>query len=302
MELDGFTMVRANRSKYSGKRKGSGLVVFINSRWCHPGHVTIKQQICTPDTELLAVSLRPYYLPREFSHVLAVIVYIPPSTALSRACDVIHSSIPELQTAHPSTFIFILVNRDFNHVNASETLPDFKQHVTCSTRLNTTLDMLFANVKDTYRSTALPPLGGSDHNLVRARPAIMRLPTTTRTIPQWSEEVEEELRGCFGTTDWEMLKGAYGEDIDGLTVCITDYIRFCEETTVPTKKVWCFPNSKPWINGKIKALLKEKRRLFTTGDTEGAKAVQKEVKNIKKDWKLDWRPTTPRRCGGGLRK
>lgn len=275
--------VRADRSKSSGKRKGGGLVVFINSRWCHPGHVTIKQKICTPDIELLVVSLRPYYLPREFSHVLAVTVYIPPSAAPSRVCDVIHSSIAGLQTAHPSTFI--LVNGDFNHVNVSRRLTDFKQYVTCNTRQNKTLDMLFANVKDAYKSTALPPLGGSDHNLVRLiptyMPAIKRLPTTTRTIPQWSEEVEEELRECFRTTDWEMLKRVDGEDIDGLVVCITDYIRFCEEVIVPTKKVRCFPNNKPWINGNIKALLKEKRRVFKTGDTEGAKAVQKELKELR---------------------
>lgn len=181
---------------------------------------------------------------------------------------------------HPSAFI--LVNGDFYHVNVSRTLTDFKQYVTCSTRQNKTLDMLFANVKDAYRSTALPPLGGSDHNLVRLvptyMPAIKRLNTSTRTFPQWSEEVEEELRECFRTTDWEMLEGAYGEDIDGLAVCITDYIRFCEEVIVPTKKVRCFPNNKPWINGKIKALLKEKRRVFKTEDTEGARMVQRELK------------------------
>lgn len=26
----------------SGKRKGGGLAVFVNDRWCNPGHVTIK--------------------------------------------------------------------------------------------------------------------------------------------------------------------------------------------------------------------------------------------------------------------
>lgn len=48
---------------------------------------------------------------------------------------------------------FILVNADFNHVNVSRTLIDFKQYVTCNTRQNKTLDMLFANIKDAYRST-----------------------------------------------------------------------------------------------------------------------------------------------------
>lgn len=73
--------MRADRSKSSGKWKGGGLVVFINSRWCQPGHVTVKEQICNQDIELLVVSLRPYYLPREFSHVFAV--YIPPSAVVT---------------------------------------------------------------------------------------------------------------------------------------------------------------------------------------------------------------------------
>ncbi len=46
------------------------------SLWCNPGHVTVKECICTPDIELMAAGLRSYgYLPWEFSHAIAVIVY-----------------------------------------------------------------------------------------------------------------------------------------------------------------------------------------------------------------------------------
>lgn len=34
-----------------------------------PGHVTVKEQLCAQDVELMAVGLRPYYIPREFSRV-----------------------------------------------------------------------------------------------------------------------------------------------------------------------------------------------------------------------------------------
>ena len=75
--VDGFQTVRADRShRESGKKKGGGLAILIN-KWCHPSHVTVKERVCSPDIELLAVSLRPYYLPREFSHVIIVVVYIP---------------------------------------------------------------------------------------------------------------------------------------------------------------------------------------------------------------------------------
>ncbi|XP_065808278.1 deoxynucleoside triphosphate triphosphohydrolase SAMHD1 homolog isoform X1 [Labrus bergylta] len=82
--LDGFQLVRADRSaRESGKKKGGGIAMYVNERWCNSGHITVKEQRCTKDVELLAVSIRPYYLPREFSHVIAVTVYIPP---LGRRC------------------------------------------------------------------------------------------------------------------------------------------------------------------------------------------------------------------------
>lgn len=155
VEPDGFTVVRADRDTRSGKKRGGGLAVFINNKWCNPGHITVKDSICTPDIELLAVSLRPYFLPREFSHAIVVIVYIPLGAAASQANDVIHSSVAGLQTQHPSAFI--TVNGDFNHVKVSKTLSNFSQYVTGGTRKDKTLDLLYANVKEAYSSTILPP-------------------------------------------------------------------------------------------------------------------------------------------------
>ncbi|TWW55971.1 hypothetical protein D4764_09G0010210 [Takifugu flavidus] len=68
------------------------------------------------------------------------------------------------------------------------------------------------------------------------------------------------------------------EDIDNLTHCITDYINFCVENTIPTSTVRSFSNSKPWITPDIKALLKEKTRAFVSGDKEELKSVQRELR------------------------
>lgn len=59
-QLDGFTLLQADRSKMSGKKKGEGLAVFVNNRWCNPEHITVKVQHCSKDFELLAVSMRPH--------------------------------------------------------------------------------------------------------------------------------------------------------------------------------------------------------------------------------------------------
>ncbi|KAI4894740.1 hypothetical protein NFI96_006104 [Prochilodus magdalenae] len=262
VSITGFQTVRADRDcTESGKRKGGGLAVLVNNRWCSPGHITIKERICCPDIELLAVGLRPYYLPREFSHVVVVAV------------------------------------RDFNHVTMARTLPNFTQYVDCPTREERTLDLLYANVKDAYSCSPLPPLGGSDHNLVNISsvPQVKSQPVTTRTVRRWSEETSEVLQDCFETTDWTALYEPHGEDIDGLTECITDYINFCVDSTVPTRTVKCYPNNKPWVTKDIKALLNKKKRAFRAGDREEVRTTQRELKRTIREAKdryrrkLEWK-------------
>ena len=104
---------------------------------------------------MLAVSLRPYYMPREFSHAIVVCVYIPTRATVEVACDTIYSVIAELQTQHPEAFIAI--SGDFNHVTLDSTLPAFHQFVSCPTRKNRTIDLMYANVRDAYKATPLPP-------------------------------------------------------------------------------------------------------------------------------------------------
>ncbi len=59
------------------------------------------------DTEFLAVSLRPYYLPMEFSHALVFIVYIRLRPSAEAACDVIYSAVPKIQTQHPEALVLM---------------------------------------------------------------------------------------------------------------------------------------------------------------------------------------------------
>ncbi|KAI4898320.1 hypothetical protein NFI96_008172 [Prochilodus magdalenae] len=166
---------------------------------------------------------------------------------------------------------------------AFSALPAFFQFVDCPTRKNRTIDLLYANVRDAYRATPLPPLGKSDHNLVflqpQYKPLVLRQPTTTRSFRVWSPEAEEALKDCYDTTDWSMLLHPHGEDIEGVTHCVTDYLNFCMDVAVPTKTVRCFPNNKPWITSDVKYFLNQKMRSFRDGNwTELKKRVQGELK------------------------
>ncbi|KAK0140095.1 hypothetical protein N1851_022981 [Merluccius polli] len=329
VSIAGFHTVRADRDcAKSGKRKGGGVAVLVNNRWCNPAHITIKERICDPNMELCAVGLRPYYLPREFSQVIMVAVYVPPSANPTSAIDAIHSAIAQLQTQHPSAFIAI--SGDFNHITMDTTLPTFTQYVSCPTREERTIDLLYANAKEAYSSSPLPPLGRSDHNLIHLEPCYVPVvksqPVTTKTVRRWSEEAYETLRGCFEVTDWQALCEPHGEDINGLTVCVTDYINFCVDTIVPPETVLCYPNNKPWVTKEVKTILNDKRRAFTAGNREEVRTIQRELKvkikeakqkyRRKLEWKLQqnnmrevwsgmrtitgFRPTSNRGVGGSV--
>lgn len=96
--VPGFHLVRADQdAKETGKRKGGGIVMCVNERWCKSGHISVKEQHFTRDVELLAVSIRPYYLPRELSQVITITVYISPAAA---ACETTHAVVSQLHTSH----------------------------------------------------------------------------------------------------------------------------------------------------------------------------------------------------------
>lgn len=99
-------------------------------------------------------------------------------------------------------------------------------------------------------------------------PLVNRQPVLTRTVRSWTQEAKEALQDCFESTDWDVVCEPHGEYIDRMSDCITEYIKFFEDTIVPAQSVHCFPNNKPWINSDLKALLNKKKIAFKSGDRE----------------------------------
>ena len=106
--VEGFTLYRGERTKESGKKRGGGGVcVFFNKKWSHPNSVTVKHKHCSPAVEILAVGIHPHYLPREFSHVLVTVVYVPPSADAKEAADTIASHMHDLDDRVPNAIKII---------------------------------------------------------------------------------------------------------------------------------------------------------------------------------------------------
>ena len=200
--LPGFTLARLDRSRLAtGKKKGGGVCVFVNERWCRD--VTVVEEHCSADIEMLTVALRPFYLPREFRKVFVTVVYVPPRADAKRAADVVWAGVQRQETQCPESVR--LVVGDFNHCRLNKVLPQYRQYVDCKTCGEATLDLCYGNIPAAYRSRPMPSLGRSVHNLVHLLPLYrQRLKTskpTIRRVRRWTREETEALNGCFHCTD-----------------------------------------------------------------------------------------------------
>ena len=278
VKIDNFAVYRCDRNADdSGKLAGGGVCAYVNDRWCSPNNTHVTHRVCTPDFELLGLSLRPIYLPREFPKINLNVVYIPPSANEKNASEEITNIINEQQEKSPDSVL--LVTGDFNHHTLD--IPNLYQYINCPTREANTIDLCYGNVKDCYRSTALAPLGSSDHNMVQLLPkyrsVLKQGKPERKSISIWDENNTEKLQACFECTNWDVFTDSC-TDLNELNDTIKDYILFCEEMCIEKKTRTFYSNSKPWISKDLKEELRVKQRAFQSGEKE---ALVKSVKKVK---------------------
>lgn len=169
--------------------------MYVNKCYC----CAVRGCICTPDIELLSVSLCPFYLHREFPQLFITIVYIHPNAHPASTCSIISEVVQKLQAPSPDAPKFIM--GDFNHVSLKSTLGNLYPYVSCPTRQDKILDLCYVLVENAYKSLLLPPLGSADHNCVHLLPicktVLKRDKTRTKDVDIWSEESVLTLQECF---------------------------------------------------------------------------------------------------------
>ena len=79
------------------------------------------------------------------------------------------------------------------------------------------------------------------------------------------------------------------EDIDRITNCTTNYLKFCMENVIPVKTVHCFPNNKLWITSNVKDLLNQKKKAFLSRDRELLRQTQGGLKCQLREAKEEYR-------------
>ena len=288
--IDGFgSPFRCERDcDVTGKKRGGGVCMYINEAWCPRGNVTVRKHLNTCDVDLLSLSFRPCYLPREFGQVFVTGVYIPPWACQARAAQQVADTVRELQLLSADAPNFVV--GDFNNTELRPYLATYEQYFTCPTRQDKTIDLCYGNIPRAFRSFALPPIGNSDHKTVHLVPAYRPRVKTERVVKKhvrvWSPECVSELQGCFDCTDWDVLIRA-SESVNEATDVISSYINFCEDMLIPTKMVKIYPNNKPWITKALKKTINEKKIAFQSKQDRKAvqKRLNKQIRDAKRAYK-----------------
>ena len=180
VNIEGFSIFRADRTSDSGKLLGGGLRVFVNEQWCHPNNISIKHKSSSKNAEIIIIGLPPYYIPREFSHVILTTSYGPNNTDANKAAlQISEASINCESSAPDALFQF---NGDFNHCELVQSGNQYYLHIYCTTRSTATLDHCYSNVKDLCSAILMANLGESNHNLVFIRTKY--LPIVQRIKPK----------------------------------------------------------------------------------------------------------------------
>ena len=297
-ELEGYTAIRFDRDKVkTEKGVGGGLLMFVNNAWAT--NYTVRETISTKDLELLCVSFRPHYLPREFSQLTVILVYVPGpnnSVAAEHIADCYNRSLTR-SSDQP-----VILLGDFNTCDIFKQLPHLHQYVTHPTRRQNTLDKCYVNIPEAYVDRIAPPLGRSDHNVVHLLPTyrqlVKRERPQTRIVKKWDVNSTEALRGCFETTDWDVFFEDE-TDNDKLTDSITSYIMFCEDNVVQSEEVRIYSNNKPWITKELKKCLNEKKVAFLQGNEHKVKELGKEFRRKAKIAKIEYKNKVEDRFLGG---
>lgn len=147
VSLDNFTTIRADRTKESGKERGGGICIYISGRWCN--NIKVHEKVCTPDIEMLTLSLRP----RKFPTLVFSTVYIHPGTNIKTAAEIAAWSANHMLDRYPNAPVFI--PGDFNNCRLETVLPSFKQYVDIPTRKDNVLDLCYGNISNAYRAQAI---------------------------------------------------------------------------------------------------------------------------------------------------
>ncbi|KAK1803589.1 hypothetical protein P4O66_021005 [Electrophorus voltai] len=265
-----FSVHRKDRTADSGKWRGGGVCVMVNNSWCNSANVVTLTHSCSPNLELLALKLCPFYLPREFTSVIINTVYIPPQANMDTALCELHEALTQFQTQHRDAALIVV--GDFNSANLKRAVPNLYQHVTFPTRGNRTLDHCYTPYKDSYKAQAHTPFGKSDHAAIFLLPKYkQRLKweaPVQREVTRWTDQLGAALQDALDDADWDMFRRST-DDFSEFTEAVVGFIGKLMDDTIPRTTIKKFPNQKPLVDRNIREALNSRTAAYNSGIISG---------------------------------
>ena len=286
-QLDDYKTFNKNRE---GK-DGGGVAVLIKNEI--PCSII---QVDTADLEIMWISARPAWLPRNIGVIIIAAVYFPPNSLADtrdRLIKHIISTAQLLQTRYTNPGFVIL--GDLNTFPDKEvTRPlNLKQVVKVPTRGNNTLDKIITNLHKLYNApVSLPNLGNSDHSSVLWEPCHQQQskePVKTQYTRRFPDSRIREFGRWITQQSWQEVLDMEGTD----NKCDLFYDIIWEkiDALFPLKKRRTHPKDKPWMNTKIKDLIADRQKAHKEGNNELRKQLAREIIHEIKQSKEEYHAT-----------
>lgn len=146
----------------------------------------------------------------------------------------LHGVLDVVRHSHPDAAFIVAV--DFNKANLQKVMPNFYQHVTCTTRGANILEQCYSPYRKGYKAVLKPAFGRSAHNTILLIPEykqkFLREPPIGRKVPRWNDQSEATLQSALDDMDWEAFKHDMGNS------SFTDVVRLMKS----------FPQSLPKLS------------------------------------------------------
>ncbi len=118
-------------------------------------------------------------------------------------------------------------------------MPNFHQHVSCSTRGPNTLDHWYTHFKKVYNARLLPAFGKSDHATIFLTPEYkqrhVQEPPVEREVTRWSSHSEAMLQAALDDVDWDMFR-ASSSDVSEFTDVALSFVNTLTEQATETRQ------------------------------------------------------------------
>ena len=212
---------------------------------------------------------------------LVGILYHPPGGDDKLIRDHLFQTLSSIESNYPNSGIILA--GDFNRLNISRILKQFclKQLVKVPIRNDAILDLVLTNLHDHYCSPeSLPPFGLSDHNTLIVQP-LNKTHTSNKTIIRMKRDHRPSRRAEFGrylcSIDWSSINSDQNS-CERMWKFFYDVIFAGLDFLMPIKEIKVSTTDAPWMNDRLKLLIKKRQQAFVTYGSKST--IFKQYRNL----------------------